>query len=164
MKTITAPAIPKSRVNITVDVETEGSKKKKELPLKLLVLGDFIHGKNHDPLALRERISINKDNFDSVISAIHPKLEFSVNNEINAANDELPIQLEFHELKDFHPENIVSQVPQLQQLIAMRNLMKELRGNLLDKHAFRCELEKILKDPLRRKKLGMELQALTKTE
>ena len=33
--------IPKARINITLNLETNGAKKRKELPLKLLVMGDF---------------------------------------------------------------------------------------------------------------------------
>ncbi len=36
--------IPKARVNITLDVETGGARKKLELPLKMLALGDFSGG------------------------------------------------------------------------------------------------------------------------
>ena len=58
--------IPKARVNITLDLETGGAKKKKELPLKVLALGDFSRGKTTGPVAERERIDINKNNFDNV--------------------------------------------------------------------------------------------------
>jgi hypothetical protein len=42
-----------ARVNITLDVETHGARRKKELPLKLLVLGNFSHHKNHKPVTQR---------------------------------------------------------------------------------------------------------------
>ena len=38
--------IPKARINISLDVETGGAKKKIELPLKMLVMGDFSNSKN----------------------------------------------------------------------------------------------------------------------
>ncbi len=34
--------VPKSRINITLDVDVGGAASKKELPLKMLVLGDFL--------------------------------------------------------------------------------------------------------------------------
>jgi type VI secretion system protein ImpB len=43
--------IPKSRVSITLDLHTGGAQKKVELPLKLLVAGDFSAGKEQAPLA-----------------------------------------------------------------------------------------------------------------
>ena len=59
--------IPKARVNITLDVETSEGRKKKELPLKLLVMGDFSNGQTQGPIGQRERIGISRNNFDQVL-------------------------------------------------------------------------------------------------
>lgn len=57
--------IPKSRVSITLDLHTGGARKKVELPLKLLVAGDYGAGKEQAPLAERKKINIDKNNFDA---------------------------------------------------------------------------------------------------
>src|ERR1700710_2716 len=38
--------VPKARINIKLDLHTGGASKKVELPLKLLVMGDYSNGQN----------------------------------------------------------------------------------------------------------------------
>ena len=136
--------IPKARVNITLDVETGGARKKTELPLKLLVLGDFSAGQAKGRLAERKRINIHKDNFEGVMKDLAPKAKFTVPNAIAGDGTEIEVDLTFREIKDFHPERVASQVPQIKNLLAMRNLLKDLKANLLDNGNFRRELERIV--------------------
>ena len=41
--------IPKARINIKLDLHTGGAQKKVELPLKLLVMGDYSNGQEQRP-------------------------------------------------------------------------------------------------------------------
>lgn len=52
--------VPKSRVNLQLDLHTGGAGKKSELPLKLLAVGDFSNGKEQRSLSERNKININK--------------------------------------------------------------------------------------------------------
>ncbi|WP_199778838.1 type VI secretion system contractile sheath small subunit, partial [Cronobacter sakazakii] len=45
--------IPKARINLKLNLHTGGAQKKVELPLKLLVTGDFSHGQERRPLSER---------------------------------------------------------------------------------------------------------------
>lgn len=58
--------MPRARKNIKLDLFTNGVQKKVELPLKLLSVGDFSNGKAEGPLSKREKVSVNKNNFNSV--------------------------------------------------------------------------------------------------
>ncbi|WP_133129403.1 type VI secretion system contractile sheath small subunit [Legionella yabuuchiae] len=156
--------IPTARVNITLDVETNGSKSKKELPMKLLMLGDFSHGQASGPISRRERIPINKQNFNHILATLSPKLKLSVNNRLNEHQDDLNIALEIKSLNDFKPEQIVEQVPQLQRLMAMRNLLKDLKSSVIDNQAFRKALEKIMQDSEESQKLLSLLSSDTRQE
>ncbi|HGP1056166.1 type VI secretion system contractile sheath small subunit, partial [Enterobacter cloacae] len=49
---------------------------------------------------------------------------------------------------------------QLRAMLAMRNLLRDLKSNLLDNATFRKELEKILKDPALSQELRNEMSAL----
>lgn len=151
--------IPKARVNITLDLETGGARKKKELPLKLLVMGDFSHGKTIGPVAERERIDINKNNFDKVFEKLSPELNLVVNNAIKNDGSELRVNLKFTKEKDLHPEEIVMQVPELRKLLAMRNLLKDLKSNIIDNKTLRAELEKLAKDQETLKNLKQDVEA-----
>ncbi len=138
--------IPKARVNITLDVETGGAKKKLELPMKLLVMGDFSKGKTKGRIAERERININRYNFESVMSSLAPDLDFSVDNKMDEDGNDVRVKLKVDSLKSLDPEYVAEQIPELHKILAMRNLLKDLRSNLLDNGSLRRELEKIVKN------------------
>ena len=63
------------------------------------------------------------------------------------------IRLTFRNMKDFTPEQVARQIPQLTAKLAMRNLLRDLKANLLDNQTFRKALEKILLDPALRAEL-----------
>lgn len=152
--------VPRARVNITLDVETEEGRKKKELPLKLLVIGDLSGGKTQGLLSERERISINKNNFDQVLKDLAPELSLTVPNRVKRDNSEMQVHLVLNALKKFHPEELIKQIPELRNLLAMRNLLKDLKANVLDNTAFRQELEKMMQDKTEIQELRGQLNKL----
>ncbi|MDB6368902.1 type VI secretion system contractile sheath small subunit [Photorhabdus bodei] len=152
--------IPKARVNIKLDLHTGGAQKKVELPLKLLVMGDYSHGREQRPLSEREKVSINKNNFDSVMAEFSPAVNLTVKNTLTENGDEENIALTFRQIKDFDPEHVARQIPPLRALLSMRNLLRDLKSNLLDNSTFRREFERILKDAALSDELRTELAAL----
>jgi type VI secretion system protein ImpB len=153
--------VPKARVNIKLDLHTGGASKKVELPLKLMVLGDYSNGREQRPLSTRSKVSVNKNNFDNVLAEFSPTLKLAVVNTLVADGAEAAIQLCFEKMKDFEPEQVARQIPQLRALLAMRNLLRDLKSNLLDNATFRYELERILRSEALRGELRIELAALT---
>lgn len=152
--------IPKARVNIKLDVHTGGAQKKMELPLKLVVMGDYSNGKEDRPLSERKKVNINKNNFNSVLADFSPSLNLTVENTLAGDGSEDSVKLNFNEMKDFEPEQVARQIPHLRAMLAMRNLLRDLKSNLLDNVTFRKELEAILKDPTLSDELRSELNAL----
>lgn len=152
--------VPKARINLKLDLHTGGASKKTELPLKLLVAGDFSNGQDASPLSERDKVSVNKNNFDAVLSEYSPKIDIAVKNTLANDGSEDNISLTFRNMKDFSPEQVSRQIPQLKAMLSMRNLLRDLKANLLDNQAFRKELEKILLDPALSAELRAELSAL----
>jgi len=152
--------IPKARVNIQLSLHTGGAQKKVELPLKLVVVGDYSNGAEQRPVSEREKVNINKNNFDSVLAEFTPSVNLSVENTLAGDGSEDNISLTFQSMKDFEPEQVTRQIPQLKAMLAMRNLLRDLKANLLDNATFRKELEKILLDPTLSAELRSELSAL----
>lgn len=152
--------IPKARINITLDLETGGAKKKVELPLSLLVLGDFSRGKTEGAVVDREKININKENLNQVLAECGPELTMALPNKIKNDDSELKVNLKFDDMKSFHPEGIISQVPELKKLLAMRNLLKEFRANVMDNSIFRKKLEELLKNKEGAELLHAELKQI----
>lgn len=152
--------VPKARVNIKLDLHTGGAQKKVELPLKLLAIGDYSNRKDKRVLSEREKVNINKNNFNSVLTEFSPSVNLTVKNTLANDGSEESINLSFKEMTDFEPEQVARQIPQLRAMLAMRNLLRDLKSNLLDNITFRRELENILKDPALSDELREELSQL----
>ncbi|VAW74702.1 Uncharacterized protein ImpB [hydrothermal vent metagenome] len=152
--------IPKARVNITLDLETYGAKKKMELPLKMLVLGDYSNGQTEGPVKERDKININKENFESVLNDMSPALKLSVPNKIANDDSDIAVNLTFDSSKSFNPDKVAEQIPELQSMMAMRNLLKDLKSNLLDNTKFRKELENIVKNQPELENLQKQLEQI----
>lgn len=156
--------IPRARINIKLDLHTGGAQKKVELPLKLMVMGDYSNGQENRPLSEREKVSVNKNNFNSVLTEFSPSVNLTVENTLAGDHSEENIALTFKDMKDFEPEQVARNIPQLRALLSMRNLLRDLKSNLLDNVTFRKELETILKDESLSAELRTELAALAPKE
>ncbi|MDZ7280056.1 type VI secretion system contractile sheath small subunit [Pantoea eucrina] len=152
--------VPKARINLKLDLHTGGATKKTELPLKLLVAGDFSNGRALTSLSERTKVSLNKNNIDAVLSEFAPNVNLNVENTVADDGSKQNINLTFQRMEDFTPEQVSRQIPQLNAMLSMRNLLRDLKANLLDNHGFRKELEKILLDPTLSAALRTELSAL----
>lgn len=64
--------IPKARINLKLDLHTGGSQKQTELPMKLVVSGDFSNGRETAPLSERNKVNINKLNLQQVLAEFSP--------------------------------------------------------------------------------------------
>ena len=151
---------PKERVNIVYTSDTGGAQEQVELPLKQLVLGDFTLREDDTPLENIKPIRVDKDNFSDVLKGQNLSLQLNVANRLseNAAEDEqLPITMRFKSLRDFEPDAIVNQVPELQKLIALRDALKALKGPMGNLPEFRKQLQSLMNDEGARERLLAEL-------
>ncbi|WP_143422298.1 type VI secretion system contractile sheath small subunit, partial [Gilliamella apicola] len=152
--------VPAARVNIELDLHTGGSKKKVELPLKILSVGDYGRGKDKRTLSEKEKVSINKNNFDAVLKDFKPEVALNVPNTLADDGSNVNVNISFESMNDFSPEQVAKKIPQLRSLLAMRNLLRDLKSNLLDNATFRYELEKIVKDEQLSDELRAELESI----
>jgi len=155
--------IPAARINLKLDVGKGNAKKKMELPLKMLVMGDFSFNDSDERVADREKIEINKNNFTQVMESMGLKLKYNVENKLTGDGD-IPVELDMKNMDSFKPENVAKNVPTLGRLLAARNLIKDLKSNLLDNREFRKRLEDIIKDPDAAKNLQEELKKIVPEE
>jgi type VI secretion system protein ImpB len=119
------------RVQITYDVETGGASEKKELPLVVGVMAD-LSGQPVSPLPrLKERrfVEIDRDNFNSVMNKISPRLDLSVPDTLKGEGN-IKVELNFTEFSHFHPEAIIAQVPRLAKLLEARQQLRDLLAKL----------------------------------
>ncbi|NSL36288.1 type VI secretion system contractile sheath small subunit, partial [Citrobacter werkmanii] len=99
-----------------------------------------------------------------VLAKFSPVVNLSVKNTLAGDDRNDDINLTFKNIRDFEPEQVARNIPQLRVLLAMRNLLRDLKSNLLDNAAFRRELETILKDPALSQELRDELATMMPEE
>ncbi|MCA9655887.1 MAG: type VI secretion system contractile sheath small subunit [Myxococcales bacterium] len=148
---------PKERVNIVYKPAVDGAEEV-ELPLKILAIGDYTGRADDRPVEDRKPINIDKDNFNEVMEKHELGVDINVPDELSGEKDaELGVSLKFKNLKDFTPEGVANQVPELQKLLELRNALTALKGPLGNRPAFRKQLQDLLGDEAGRKKLMDEL-------
>lgn len=153
-----ASVAPRERVNIVYRPATGDAQEEVELPLKVLVMGDFTGKPDDRTLEEREPINIDKDNFNEVLKAQNIQLDVSVSNRISGEPDEdMNVSLKFESLKDFGPEAVAKNTPELNRLLELREALGALKGPLSNIPAFRKKIQELVKDDDAREKLLKEL-------
>ena len=143
------------RVNIVYDVYTGGAKEERELPFVVGVLAD-LSGDPETPLPrLRDRkfVEIDKNNFDSVLAAVRPRIKIDVPNTLQGdrAPSRLRVDLNISRLEDFEPEPLARQVPELRELLEGRDRLAYLLSKAELSPRFGEALSDIIKETARRK-------------
>ena len=151
---------PKERVNIVYKPATGDAQEQVELPLKQLVIGDFTLREDDTPVEELKPIRVDKDNFTDVLKGQNLHLQMSIANclsEDAAPDERLAVNLTFESIRDFEPDALVEQVPELNQLIALRDALKALKGPLGNVPDFRKALQALIDDEGARARLLGEL-------
>lgn len=156
---------PKERINVTFSPDTSGAQEELELPLKLMVLGDFTQREDERQIEDRKPISIDKHNFDEVLAKQELNLMLTVPNRLqdDPQQEDLAVKLQINSMKDFNPASLVEQVPELRQLMELRDALVALKGPLGNAPAFRKAIESVLGDDASRERILDEL-GLTDTQ
>lgn len=151
-----------SRINIKHSPATDGAKEQKEIPLKLLVVGDFSAGNNPTRLSARKALGIDKYNFDERLAAQDIKLDLSVPDRMSGEEGaQMRVGLKVRGMRDFSPDSIVQQVDGLRQLVELRGILEKLKQQYINEEDFRIALRSILKDPETTKAVLAELKMRT---
>jgi type VI secretion system protein ImpB len=149
---------PNERVNIVYRPATEGAREDVELPMKMLVVGDFTGVQDGRPVEERTPVEIDKDNFGDVLKSHGLRLHLQVPDKLSGnEKKELEVNLEFASLGDFSPERVAAQVPTLKALLEMREALSALKGPLANVPAFRSRIQSLVKDGDARKQLLGEM-------
>jgi type VI secretion system protein ImpB len=120
------------RVHITYDVEIGDAIQLKEIPFVVGVLSD-LSGKPDEPLpAVRDRkfVEIDRDNFDTVMQGMKPRLAYRVDNKLANDDSKLGVELRFKSMDDFHPEQVVNQIEPLRKLADARKKLSDLLSKM----------------------------------
>jgi type VI secretion system protein ImpB len=143
------------RVQIEYDVEVGGSEKMVSLPFVMGVMAD-LSGKpkeDLDPVAQRQFLDIDVDNFDARLKSQKPRVAFQAPNTLTGEGN-LSVELTFESLDDFSPAAVAQKVGALRKLLEARTEL----SNLLSYLDGRADAEEILSHIVREPAL---LQTLT---
>lgn len=149
------------RVHITYDVETGGGVELKEIPFVVGALAD-LSGKTdaHSPkIKDRSFVEIDRDNFDSVLQGMKPRLAFRVDNKLIEDGAQLGVELRFQSLEDFHPEQVARQVEPLRKLVEARRRLSDLLDKLDGNDRLDELLQEVLLDNETLKRISHEIEA-----
>ncbi|CAG9252782.1 type VI secretion system contractile sheath small subunit [Paraburkholderia unamae] len=148
------------RVQITYDVETGDAIEKRDLPFVVGLFAD-LSGHPAEPLPkLKERrlVEIDRDNFDSIMGKIRPRLDLSVPDTAKGEGS-LRLELTFDKFADFHPEAIVRQVPRLAKLLEARQQLRDLLAKLDGNDELDSMLERIVQSSEELKQVQSQAQS-----
>ncbi|TOO01694.1 type VI secretion system-associated protein, partial [Vibrio parahaemolyticus] len=74
---------PKERINIRYVPATGDTQEDVELPLSMMVVGDFTARADETPIEERTPINIDKDNFNDVLEGMSPNVKVNVENRLS---------------------------------------------------------------------------------
>jgi type VI secretion system protein ImpB len=153
-----ASVAPKERVNIVYRPADGDAREDVELPLKMLVMGDFTGSPDERPVEKRDPVAVDKESFNDVMKAQGITLNIAVPNRL-AGNEEneLPVNLKMESLRDFGPEAVVEQVPEMKRLLELREALRALKGPLSNVPDFRRKIQELIADDAARAKLLAEI-------
>lgn len=136
------------RVQIEYDVEVYGAEKTVQLPFVMGVLAD-LSGKPEEslpPVADRDAMEIDVDNFDERLKSMKPRVAFSVPNTLTGDGN-MNVDISFESMDDFSPAAVAQNVDSLSKLLQARTQLSNLLTYMDGKDGAEELLGKVLQDP-----------------
>jgi len=149
---------PKERINVTYKPATGDMLEEIEIPYKLTLLGEYNPNEEKVPVEDRKAIKVDKSNFNDVLKAQNLSVSFNVDNKLIEDEDSsLNVDLNINSVKDFSPEKIVENIPEMKVLMELRQSLMALKGPLGNVPAFRKAIESAISNKEERDALMSEL-------
>jgi type VI secretion system protein ImpB len=143
-------SVPKSRISLTYDTkQPDQPKKEKELPLRLLVMGD-LSGRAHKPegtaapagkpddLENRPIHNLSGPNLDAVMAKMNVSLTLNgVANHVDKDGAPFDVTIPLKSMSAFEPGNMVDLVEPVKKLLEIRKLVLDLQAQVDNNKTFR---------------------------
>ena len=148
--------IPKIKERVKVQIlPSSDAKEEVELDYRLFITGNFSHSeagahKDGDGSLKTRRVREikNKRDFKTVMEELNPSIKVMVPNKISGGEEasELELDLDFKDMKDFHPDEIAKKVEPLRKLLEARERLKQLKMQVLRDVKLRKAIEGVLQE------------------
>ncbi len=130
------PTSPKIAQRVKVSIlPSSDAKEGVELDYRFLIPGNFSRSEPGSLGSIRDRrlrVIQNKGDYKRALKDINPKLNMTVKNKLSDDPEaQMEVNLDFQDIKDFHPDEIVKKVEPLQKLLEARERLKELKLTVL---------------------------------
>lgn len=153
-----------SRISIKIIKDVKGEVKE-ELPFKVLVPMEIPGKRPEEEIADRNKIKIDKYNFNDVMKSANVHLDnLVVKNTLPGDAEDLQVKLKFENMSSFNPEEIVNQVPELKRILELRKLLNDFKSRALTNKLFMKKLKEIAKDKAKLDQLIKEVTELKPKE
>jgi type VI secretion system protein ImpB len=143
--------IPKSRLTLTYRTNVNGQPEDKQLPFRLLIMGDLSAGTSKDrALELDQRNFRHLDgrNLNGVMADMKMSMQLSVHNRVDPDRSEtIDVTLPINGMKSFTPAQIAENVPKLKALLLLKKLLLEVQNNIDNRKEFRNLLRQVAESP-----------------
>lgn len=140
--------IPKSRLTLKYRTEINGQPEDVNLPLRLLLMGDYSLGSSTDrkqDLDERRLRALDGRNTDAVMKDMGIRVNFSVPNKIDPDKEEdLQVSIPIESMKGFSPDQVANHVPKVKGLLMLKQLLEEVSSNVDNRKEFRKLLGDLL--------------------
>jgi type VI secretion system protein ImpB len=142
-------SVPRSRISLTYDTkQPDQPRKEKELPLRLLVVGD-LSGRAHKPdgapppdqpddLESRPIHNLNATNLDAVMTKMDASVTLTgVANHVDQQGAPFDVTIPLKSMSAFEPGNLVNLVKPVARLLEIRKLILDLQAQVDNNKLFR---------------------------
>jgi len=145
------PTSPKiaQRVKVAI-LPSSDAKESVELDYRMLVTGNFSKSEPGSQGMLKDRrlrTIGKKGDFQKILKDFNPKLKLTVPNKLSDDKEaQMEVDLNFADIKDFNPDEIVKKVEPLKKLLEARERLKQLKLAVLKDANLKKALEGVLKE------------------
>jgi type VI secretion system protein ImpB len=140
--------VPNSRLMINYETNVDGVLKKKELPYRVLVAGDFSKGKSMDSKKeLTDRGVIKIQNgADRALADMNIAFDFEVPNFVSKEPSSLKVNYKLEAIKDFKPDAVAKKVPEISALLELKEILNSFAKDIDNNRSLKRIIDSVFSD------------------
>lgn len=132
--------LPKSRLTLRYRTEINGEPEDIELPLRILIAGDFSGKHTHKkPFDERKVLSFDGKNLNSIMQKMKIKLQ------VQDSKEDLHT-IPITDVDSFRPLNVINSIKSMEDMVKAKNMLGSLLSSINNSNKFRRALTTLLED------------------